>query len=182
MARETANVGQPPGRRYVATGRQGCPCQGELRRDGRGLLRLHIGDEIEESSRLFPVLVSQPLAHVHIPLERRTYGHCTPPGHGRLNVRSVSISTLASLRGESSLLCRSSWPISDKVAPDRRSSVARLWRKRWAPWCAKPRMPARSSAVLAIIVIAQPFANPTRGARVRRNNRRHEDLGLPSRR
>ena len=28
---------------------------------------------------------------------------------------------------------RSSWPISAKLAPDRKRSVARLWRKRWAP-------------------------------------------------
>jgi hypothetical protein len=38
-------------------------------------------------------------------------------------------------------------------------------------------MPARSKAVLAIIVIAQPDAKPTFGARVRRNSRRHDDIG-----
>lgn len=31
---------------------------------------------------------------------------------------------------------RSNWPISAKLAPDRSRSVARLWRKRCAPWCA----------------------------------------------
>src|SRR3954447_20550905 len=67
-----------------------------FRGDGRDLALLHEGDEIGDPSCLMVVLVSKPLAHAQIPLERGTQtGHCTPPGHGRLNVRSASISTFA---------------------------------------------------------------------------------------
>ena len=65
------------------------PGYGELRGDGRGLALLHEGDELGESPRLMLVLVSKPLAHAQILLECGSQsGHRTPPGHGRLNVRS----------------------------------------------------------------------------------------------
>src|ERR1700722_18487141 len=80
---------------YRSGGQRG-PVHRQLRGDGRGLALLHEGDEIGEPSCLMVVLVSKPLAHAQIPLERGTQtGHCTPPGHGRLNVRSASTSTFA---------------------------------------------------------------------------------------
>ena len=41
---------------------------------------------------------------------------------------------------------------------------------------------ATDAGALQIIVIAQPDAKPTLGASVRRNSRRHDDVGRPSRR
>lgn len=78
--------------------------------------------------------------------------------------------------------CRSNCPISDKVAPDRRSSVARLCRKICAPRWAQPSIPTRSRAALAIMVIAHPEAKLTCGASVRTNSRQHVDFGRPLRR
>ena len=55
------------------------------------------------------VLVSQPLAHAQVLLEcGAQIGHCAPPGQGRLNVRSASMSTFAYIRVVSWLSCRSS--------------------------------------------------------------------------
>jgi hypothetical protein len=96
MAREAPHVSQSqrPGRMPI--GQQRRPLHRQLRGDGRGLALLHEGDEIGEPSCLMVVLVSKPLAHAQIPVERGTQtGHCTPPGHGRLSVRSASTSTFA---------------------------------------------------------------------------------------
>src|SRR5262249_50466814 len=96
MSRETTNVGQSVSRRRMCTVWQSHPCQGEFYRNGRGLARLHEGNKIAESPRLNLVLVSQPLAHAQISLKFKSQtGHRAPPGHGRLNVRRASISTLA---------------------------------------------------------------------------------------
>jgi hypothetical protein len=51
-----------------------------------------------------------------------------------LSEQSMAVLKRTSVRGPSSSPSRG--PISDKVAPERRSSVARLCRKIWAPWCA----------------------------------------------
>ena len=49
-----------------------------------------------EPPGLMLVLVSKPLAHAQILLECGSQrAHCMPPGHGRLNVRSLWISTFA---------------------------------------------------------------------------------------
>jgi hypothetical protein len=96
MAREAAHVGQPQRPRCMPIGWQCRPGHRQLRGDGRGLALLHEGDEVGQPPRLMLVLVSKPLAHAQIPLECGSQtGHRTPPGHGKLNVRSALISTLA---------------------------------------------------------------------------------------
>src|SRR6185312_3820431 len=109
MAREPAHVGQPqrPGR--VPIRRQRRPFRRELRRGGLGLALLHEGDEVAEPPGLVLVLVSEPLAHAQVLLEcGAQIDHCAPPGQGRLNVRSASMSTFAYIRVVSWLSCRSS--------------------------------------------------------------------------
>ena len=93
----------------MTIGRQRCPFHCELRRDDRGLTLLHEGDEVGEPPGLVLVLVSQPLAHAQVLLERGAQiGHCAPPGQGKPNVLSVSMSTFAYIRVVSWLSCRSS--------------------------------------------------------------------------
>src|ERR1700693_2052286 len=66
----------------------------ELRRDDRGLALLHEGDEVGQPLCLLLVLVSEPFAHAQVLLEcGAQLAHCTPPGQGRLSVRSASMST-----------------------------------------------------------------------------------------
>ena len=57
------------------------------------------------------------------------------------------------MRVVSRLSCRNSRPISDKVAPERRSSVARLCRKIWAPWCVAYPMFGRESTRLQPVYV-----------------------------
>lgn len=73
--------------------------------------------------------------------------------------RSFSKSSLARILVQSVLEWQSNWPIAAKLAPDSSRSGARLWLKRWAPWCA-PSLTTRSSACFAITVMAQPEPNP----------------------
>ena len=93
---KTTHVGQPQSPGSVSIGWQGRPRHSQLRGDARGFARLHERDEIREPSRLVLVLVPEPLAHAQISLKCGSQiGHCMPPGHGRLNDRSASISTFA---------------------------------------------------------------------------------------
>src|SRR5262249_2676528 len=72
MTCEATHGRQPQRPCCVSVGGQCRPLQGELRRYGYGFALLHERDEVGESLRLALEFVSEPLAHVHIPLKRRT--------------------------------------------------------------------------------------------------------------
>ena len=109
MACEPAHVGQPQCPGCMPIRRQRRPFHSELRRDGLGLALLHEGDEVAEPPGLVLVLVSEPLAHPQVLAEcGAQIRHCAPPGQGRLNLRSASMSTFAYIRVVSWLSCRRS--------------------------------------------------------------------------
>src|ERR1700684_645640 len=109
MAREPAHVGQPQRPGCMPIRRQGRPFHREVRRDDLDVALLKEGVKVSEPPGLVLVFVSEPLAHAQVLLEcGAQIGHCAPPGQGRLNVRSASMSTFAYIRVVSWLSCRSS--------------------------------------------------------------------------